>query len=506
MADISCENLFSLACKSESIGNGNWYVDDDADGYSDDDDSVAAADDDDDDESSVLVMLSFGKWHVCKGMKCPHVEQSSEGDRQYTCLLSGRVVRASQESAHDASWTGRSCTSADPDMQSGAFGGVSAWKGKRNAFSASAAAYAAASTMTIGDISFGSGGGGGGGAGGGGAGGVGGAGGGGSSSSAVGRVVHDGEQQQQQPPSSSSQPPPPHESAGVDAKRGAPCVVDVDEEALNSQKRTKALKRICSLQDKTVQSRLRSDACTVVVKLFSVTHLSRNSSSSQPSNSAKAYKNDRALSGGALTLQDPRLENYDFVLNMAFKRYVSRCKEKRIAPTVSGIHDVCIATNQFVKKRKKDAAFIIDSASSSRKIAINGITVDLCSQLILTLWSAMCTTPHFVGNCTGDSFRPFAAGVMFALKRGLRLPNNIVLVPAIEEIASQLPTLRSSTATHGARQLQQASHRGLCAIQRGLASIDTMSHEEQAVAIKQLKIVSSVASRLVKFVAENASA
>jgi hypothetical protein len=80
----------------------------------------------------------------------------------------------------------------------------------------------------------------------------------------------------------------------------------------------------------------------------------------------------------------------------------------------------------------------------------------------------------------------------------------MVLVPAIEEIASQLPTLRSSTATNAARQLQQASHRGLCAIQRGLASIDTMSTEEQFVAIKQLKVVSSVANRLAGFVKENA--
>jgi hypothetical protein len=230
-----------------------------------------------------------------------------------------------------------------------------------------------------------------------------------------------------------------------------------------------------------------------VVKLFSVvaTH--------KPT---QVSKKDQ-VAGAAVTLSDPRLENYDFVLNMALKRYAARCKEQRCAPTISGVHDVCIAANQFVKERKRESNERSTNAVSSRKIAINGITVDLCAQLILTLWCAMCTTPHFVENQTGDSFRPFAAGVMYALKRGLRLPNNMVLVPAIEKIASQLPTLRSATATNAAKQLQQASHRGLCAIQRGLASIDTMSLEEQQVAMKQLKVVSSVATRLSRFVSEH---
>ena len=138
-----------------------------------------------------------------------------------------------------------------------------------------------------------------------------------------------------------------------------------------------------------------------------------------------------------------------------------------------------------------------------RRIATSGKTVELCSLLILTLWTALCTTPYFVKSQTGDSFRPFAAGVMHALKRGLRLPNNMILVPAVEELADQLPTLRSHTATAAAKQLQQASHRGLCAIQRGLASIDSMPEDEQRESLQQLRRVSDVAARLSKFVSEN---
>ena len=466
MDDTSCDRLFSIAFKSSFTGN--WHTrtisEDDDDDYDDDDENEKDAN-----EYSKLVMLGNGKWHVCKGMDCPHVEQSSETDHHYICKISGRVVSGCKESSHDASWTGRSCTSSDPDMQSGAVGGISAWKGKRNAFSASAAAYAIASNMTIDDISFG----------------VHGL---GSEKFEVADgtccadVVLMNNQEQHHT----------HPKQQQDVKRGAPCIVDVDEKAIQSQKRNKAIRRISSLQDKEFQTRLISDAGNVVVKLFS---LNTNCSSLQ--------KKDRSVSSSSVTLNDPRLENYDFVLNMALKRYAARCKNSKNAPTVSGIHDVCAAANQFVKQRRREAQERTNTSTSSRKIALNGITVDLCAQLILTLWSAMCTTPHFVSHQTGDSFRPFAAGVMYALKRGLRLPNNMVLVPAIDEIASQLPTLRSSTATNSAKQLQQASHRGLCSIQRGLASIDTMSHEEQEVVIKQLKVVVSVSNRLVRFVREN---
>jgi hypothetical protein len=445
MSDISEDALFELAEKSITLGLGTW----DTGQVSDGDDDCA-----DDDACSMLVRLRDGRWHACRGVQCPYVQQSSEGDRLYTCTLSGRVLGVAHEQAHDSSWTGRSITSADPDMLSGASGGASVWKAKRNAFSASAAAYAAASKMTMEDISFSA----------------------------------DCDYEAQKPNER-------HEDAAgkdaQDAKRGAPCVIDVDEEAVNEQKRNKALRRIESLRDKAVQIRLMSDASNVVVKLFSVV------GGQKPIAVSKA---NHAVSGASVTLRDPRLENYDFVLNMALKRYASMCNQQRCAPTISGVHDVCIAANQFVKERRRESDDRTANASSSRKIAINGITVDLCAQLVFTLWCAMCTTPHFVGHQTGDSFRPFAAGVMYALKRGLRLPNNMVLVPAIEEIASQLPTLRSSTATSAAKQLQQASHRGLCAIQRGLASIDTMSPEEQQVAIKQLKNVSSVAARLRRFV------
>lgn len=93
---------------------------------------------------------------------------------------------------------------------------------------------------------------------------------------------------------------------------------------------------------------------------------------------------------------------------------------------------------------------------------------------------------------------------MFGLKRGIRLPNGLVVVPQLEKLSSQLPELRSTTATGAARQLQASSHRGLCALHRGLASIETMESGPQSEALEKLRIVSKTALRLVAFVNEAA--
>ena len=436
--------LFALAASAQALGDGQWRTDDDQDAPMAEDERLDVE----------VVQLACGDYHVCTGMACKHVEQSSDTDRYYICKLSGRVIGNLCEAAHDSSWTGRSCSSADPDMQSATVGS-SAWRFKRSAFAASAAAYSLANSKSF--------------------------------DAAHGGDAFAPEYRDPKPTAKED------ESKLSDVKRGAPCVVDVDEVAIQSQKRNKALKRIDALKQGTVQNRLLVDASNVVVKMFSVIH----------KGGAAPSKRDQAVSGGAATLQDPRLSNYDFVLNMALKRYTARLKEQKAPPTLSGIHDVCLAANQFVKSRQKETQSEGQSHNNDRRIATNGKTIELCSNLILSLWTAMCTTPYFVNFQSGDSFRPFAAGVLYALKRGLRLPNNMVLVPDVEPLARHLPTLRSSTATPAARQLQQSSHRGLCAIQRGIASIDKMSEDEQKVALSQLKLVSKIASRLSNYVKEN---
>jgi hypothetical protein len=407
-------------------------------------------------DESVVLYLPNGLVHVCRGMRCPHLVQSAEVDRAFSCGLSGRLICTSLEGSTDSSWTGRSCGSADPDMNSGIAAGA-AWKQKRNAFAASAAAYSHAHNNPIEES-----------------------------------VVDFSK--------------PQRAAAVVDKniKRGAPCIVDVDENALAVQRRSKAIRRVDALRTRETQQRLFSDASSIVLKLFSVLPVGSRRTRKSDHHSHAANKSAAEIAPATSTMDDPRLENYNFVLQMGMRRYVARCKHVGEHVTLSGIHDVSIAANAFVKARKRQSEAKVDTARA-RSVAVNGRTIELCAQLISSFWAVMCSTPYFIDHQTCDSFRPFAAGVMYALKRGIRLKNDsTVIVPQIELLASQLPELRSLIATGAARQLQQASHKGLCSIHRGLASLDKMEPTSQAEALDKLRVVSEVAARLSTFVTESA--
>jgi len=387
----------------------------------------------------VVIHLENGQVHVCQGFHCRFLSQSRDVDKAWYCQLSGRVISLPLQSAPDSSWTGRSCGSADPDMNSGACN-TAAWRNKRTAFAASAAAYSRINEMATGDVEAFE-----------------------QRTLAEPRVI----------------------------KRGAPCVVDVDDDAVNLQKRAKAAKRETLLQSREVQVRLLSDAATVVEKLFSVV--------SSAGRTPKQQDCSASVAPATSTIADPRLENFDFVLKMALKRYVARCKHAAELPTLSGVHDVAAASNLFVKERQREET-TRRQLLSTRRVALNGRTVELCSSLIFSLWTVMCSTAYFMQHQTGDSFRPFAAGVMYALKRGVRLSNGMVVVPVLQALASQLPELRSLTVTPAARQLQQASHKGLCALHRGIASIEQMDVAHRAVVDDRLRVATRIASALVRYV------
>ena len=84
-------------------------------------------------------------------------------------------------------------------------------------------------------------------------------------------------------------------------------------------------------------------------------------------------------------------------------------------------------------------------------------------------------TKHFMTSKKGsDSFRPFAAGILYSLKRGLYMADGTCVVPVLEELAVHLPALRSASSTPAAKQLQSSSHRGICSMQRALTSLSAM--------------------------------
>jgi len=388
----------------------------------------------------VVVPMGDGTYHVCLGQKCRYVEQTSNSEKWLVCRLSGLVVAPSFESAHDSSWTGRSCGSADPDIASGALSSK-AWRFKRDNFADSARAYTRAKQLAEDDNGF-----------------------------------------EEYSVSLSSSKKLYEAEHPKTTKRGAPCVSELDEEAISEHKRTKAMKRITSLSRRDVQVRLNLDASNVVKKLFSM-----SPTTLKPPDAA-----------------DPRLENYTFVFSIGLKRYANRCVEENEQLSLSTIHDLSICASNYVRERRREANDR-QNQSKKRMLSVNTRTTYLCGRLIVSIWNAVCNTAHFVENQPGDSFKPFAAGIMYAMKRGVRLKSWLIVVPCIDVLSNQLPTLRSSSGNAEARQLQASSHRGLCAVHRAIASIDTMTEEDKKPVIDKLRVASEIASSIETFVAQYAT-
>jgi hypothetical protein len=202
-----------------------------------------------------------------------------------------------------------------------------------------------------------------------------------------------------------------------------------------------------------------------------------------------------ALSSQPPAASDPRFENYDFVFSVGMRRYIARCRQKREPVQLSEIHDICISSNTFVKQKRKDAEKRA-RAVKVKALATDGRTIDLCASLIVSIWSAVCITSHFMHHQSGDSFKPFASGIMYALKRGLWLPNGVMIIPQLDDLSDQLPVLRSLVASATAKQLQASSHKGLCALHKAITSIEEMEPGARASVEQRLSVSALIARDL----------
>jgi len=174
---------------------------------------------------------------------------------------------------------------------------------------------------------------------------------------------------------------------------------------------------------------------------------------------------------------DPRLQNVDFVRQLALKRYVKKCASGEASLSMDGVHDVCVWANEFVRDQRRQAADAGASASASASASrtLSGQVRRLLGRLVVVLWNAAGQTPHMTnGRRGGDSFRPFAAGVLYQLKRGLYMSDGGCIIPCLPELSDLLPALRCPNASAAAKQLQSSSHRGICSLHKSLSSIEEM--------------------------------
>lgn len=77
-----------------------------------------------------------------------------------------------------------------------------------------------------------------------------------------------------------------------------------------------------------------------------------------------------------------------------------------------------------------------------------------------------------------DAFRPFCAGLAYAVKRGVRLADGTVICPRIPALAAALPVLRSTGGNAAAKTLHSSAHRGMCTLSRCVASVPLKEQAE----------------------------
>ena len=415
---------------------------------------------------AVCHALPDGDFHMCFGMKCEHLTLDRE--RQLVCTVIGCVVGIEHARDHDAAWTGRSVGSANPDDTAGTpLGG---WVRRRDMFGASVSAYRNAATISDAEILV-----------------------------PPPRPKRGGQQSQHGDDGAGTAT---GEAGGAAAgggvassdgarpvaKRGALCVDEQPSEVVPS-KRSRAARRETWTRDALVK--LAVEASHVISALLIV----------DPTMPTGDGPTTPASSNAPPPKLDPRLQNLEFVRTIALRKYVRACSSEGRQPlNLDVLHNVYVHANEFVRSQRQQAAAAAAAAATATAAAsattaamasepgrtakrrgpgFSGQVRNVIGNLIVCLWRAVCVTPHMRDNKRGnDSFRPFAAGVLYSFKRGVYLNDGTCVVPALEALAVHLPALRSPQSTAQAKQLQSSSHRGICSFHRSIASMEPLSSDE----------------------------
>lgn len=373
-------------------------------------------------QDGIVVPLADGDVHICKGGRCPHV-RATKGDHQLVCTLSGITFGSDCMLDSDPTWTGRSTTSGDPDAVAGT--PIGGWRPRRDAYGDSRRAFEASSSIT-----------------------------------AEQAVYVETEKEKQQ------------RIARANVKRGALCVDEVREEPV--AKRCRAPRR--NVLDQDTIHKLSIEASSVIDKLTTPKNPPREMHAE--GNGSPPLEDTKE---SAKAKPDPRLQNVDFVKQVLMKRYIERVRKGEDRFDALRVHDVFVCANEFVRQQRRQAREREEAQTSQATVGrpkrhvFSGELKSKIVGLVLSLWRACCLSPYLAAASKGsDSFRPFVAGVLYSLKRGLTLKalGDIEVIPSLPNITQQLPTLRSADASTVARQLQSSSHRGVCTLHRAVASLD----------------------------------
>lgn len=242
-------------------------------------------------------------------------------------------------------------------------------------------------------------------------------------------------------------------------KRGAKCVGEEEEEQASKKSRS-SKKNVASRE--TV-AHLHTEASMVITKMID------HKKASCFKNKAPPGRIERKCAP-----VDPRMCDQNFVFQKSLQRYLKNCSASGAAPNLDTIHNLSLMA-QEVSNKSKQQQKTSESTDGIRTAKFR----NLCSALIVSLWSAACKSPYMEKAKRGtDAYRPFICGVLYGFKRGIKLDNGCVLVPQCEQLSEALPVLRGTGGNTFAKTLHSSSHRGLCTLSRCIASVPKEQQDE----------------------------
>jgi len=248
-------------------------------------------------------------------------------------------------------------------------------------------------------------------------------------------------------------------------KRGALCVGEVVASDFKKRQRTN---KKC-VENRHTCNNLVSEAESVYCKLI---------------NFDKCASYDKKLEGERgerkKAPMDPRMKNAEFVRTAAIKRYAKQCVLDNVSPCLDEIHNLCIQA-QTIAKQARESEVDVDEKATIRTASFKSAV----SNLVVSLWIASCGSPYMLNSPKRgtDAFRPFVCGILYAMKRGLRLSDGSIIVPQCNIIASALPVLRGTGGNASAKTLHSSSHRGICTLSRCISSVPVKEQREHFLSV-----------------------
>ncbi len=378
----------------------------------------ASRDDGDDDDDPVeLVPLADGDVHLCRRHACPFVELMP--DKSFVCTKSGLHVGVL--STREDRSTGRFEGSNDVDLKAGDL--VVKWKRRANAVELSEQAVLLAQSLTD-DLPR--------------------------PSSPSDETVDAAELKTDAPVART--PTRRGRKRKNVVKRGARCV----DEAVAPPEPKKRVLHSADLMDS-----LTREATIVIRKLVCFTEKSERS-----------VDEGVALRHGRVTVDNPRLCDEQALYENALRRYVKEIVSVGGVPTLDDAVSLSIVAHTVsVEAKRRSTTMALEKKNASILLRVR--VREILSSLIAQIWVACEKTPYMLASRrSSDSYKPLAAGLVYALKRGIFLASGRAILPKCPKLASALPVLRETVHGSAAKSLHSASHRGLCTLHRAMASCD----------------------------------